>query len=294
MHIGVLLVLWLLFGCEQHPDLQAVAENTLVNKTAPVETHIPARRIVSLAPGLTELIYAVGAEQFLVATVEYSDYPAAAKKIPRVGDAFLVDMERLLALKPDLILAWTSGTAATTIEEMKSFGLKVESLDVKHINEVSELLIKIGEMTGLQLNAKQAAESFEKEVSVLRAQYQDRPEVSVFVEVNSRPLYTVNGQHVLSEVLDLCGGRNVLADLNQLAHIVNTEAVLKANPEVIISADGSQKQLQEEWRQWPQIKAVKNKHLYAVSPDTTTRATPRLLQGAKEVCQVLDRARVTL
>lgn len=115
--------------------------------------------------------------------------------------------------------------------------------------------------------------------------------MSVFVEVNSQPLYTVSGQHVLSEVLQVCGGRNVLAGLNQLAPIVSTEAVIQANPDVIISTEGTVRQLQQEWQGWSQLTAVKQNHLYVVSSDTTTRATPRLLQGTKEVCEALDRAR---
>jgi iron complex transport system substrate-binding protein len=287
-----ILVFCMLFGCKQHVSVQSSIVTLPSQESAAAEiATVPARRIVSLAPGLTELIYAVGAESFLVATVEYSDYPVAAKSIPRVGDAFRIDMERLLALKPDLVLAWTSGTPVTAIEQIKSLGMRVESLDVKHISEVSESLIKIGQMTGLQGNAKQVADTFEREMSALREQYQHRSPLSVFVEVNSRPLYTVNGQHVLSEVLNLCGGRNVFAELNQLAPIIGTESVLKANPDVILSVDGTLEELKQEWRQWPQLKAVKGQHLYAVSPDTATRATPRLLQGAKEVCQALDQAR---
>jgi iron complex transport system substrate-binding protein len=292
MRVWLLVIVMMLWGCGQHRSVQSSGATSHIQQNAVAEVAtVPARRIVSLAPGITELIYAVGAEPFLVATVEYSDYPAEAKKIPRVGDAFRIDMEKLLALKPDLVLAWGSGTAATTIEQIKSLGVRVESLDVKHISEVSESLIKIGQMTGLQRNGIQAADIFDREMSALRGLYQDRSPIDVFVEVNARPLYTVNGQHILSEVLTLCGGRNVFADLNQLAPIVGTEAVLKANPDVILSADDKLEQLQQDWQQWPQIKAVKKRHLYVVSPDTTTRATPRLLQGAKEVCQALDKAR---
>ncbi len=292
MRVWLLVIVMMLCGCGQHRSVQSSAATSHIQQNAVAEmATVPARRIVSLAPGITELIYAVGAEPFLVATVEYSDYPAEAKKIPRVGDAFRIDMEKLLALKPDLVLAWGSGTAATTIEQIKSLGVRVESLDVKHISEVSKSLIKIGQMTGLQRNGTQAADIFDREMSALRGLYQDRSPIDVFVEVNARPLYTVNGQHILSEVLTLCGGRNVFADLNQLAPIVGTEAVLKANPDVILSADDKLEQLQQDWQQWPQIKAVKKRHLYVVSPDTTTRATPRLLQGAKEVCQALDKAR---
>ena len=282
----------LLLGCEQRLSPESSGALKPADPADSVHGSVaPVQRIVSLAPGITELIYAVGAEQSLLATVEYADYPAAAKKIPRVGDAFRVDIEKLLALKPDLVLTWTSGTPSTTVEQIRALGLRVESMEVKHLSEVSDSLIRIGELTGMQVNARRAASEFESGISTLRLRYRDRMALSVFVEVNSQPLYTVSGQHVLSEVLQVCGGRNVLAGLNQLAPIVSTEAVLQVNPDVIISTEGTLRQLQQEWQAWSQLTAVKQEHLYVVSSDTTTRATPRLLQGTKEVCEALDRAR---
>ncbi|MGD9841526.1 MAG: cobalamin-binding protein [Steroidobacteraceae bacterium] len=251
----------------------------------------PARRIVSLTPGLTELIYAIGAEQWLLATVEYADYPDAAKHIPRVGDAFRVDMEKLLSLKPDLVLVWTSGTPATTVAQIKALGLRVESIEVRQIDEVGTSLLRLGELTGMQDNAWQAADAFTHSMQALKTQYQDRTPLDVFVEVSRQPLYTVNGQHVLSEVLTLCGGRNVFADLSQLAPVIGVEAVLQANPDAILSTEGTVQQVQSDWRKWSQLKAVQQQHIYVVSPDTTTRATPRLVQGVRDVCMALEQAR---
>lgn len=253
---------------------------------------VPARRIVSLTPGLTELIYAVGAERWLLATVEYADYPEAAKKIPRIGDAFRVDLEQLLALKPDLVLVWTSGTPATTVDQIKALGLRVESIEVQHLNEVGASLLRVGELTGMQTNAQAAAQAFEQGIQRLRTQYAGRSALRTFVEVSRQPLYTVNSNHVLSEALALCGGVNVFAELNQLAPSVAVEAVLNANPDVILSTEGTAEQVRQDWRVWPQISAVQQQRIYAVSPDTTTRATPRLLQGAAEICGALQQARI--
>ncbi len=266
-------------------------QDTLSPASGSEERAAPAQRIASLAPGLTELIYAVGAEHALLATVEYADYPAAAKQIPRVGDAFRVDMEKLLALKPDLVLVWTTGTPATTVEQIKTLGLRVESIEVQHLSDVGTALLRIGELTGRQAQAQQAAQAFAQGVQTLRDRYAQRAPLRVFVQVNREPLYTVNGRHVISEVLSLCGGHNVFADLNQLAPVVGVEAVLNANPDVILSTDGTLQQVRQDWRLWPHIKAVKQNHVYVVSPDTTTRATPRLLQGAAAVCSVLEQAR---
>jgi iron complex transport system substrate-binding protein len=311
MRAGWLVACLLLLGCGQKitpppavsPDgngskpsdsVSAGSESSPVSQReggATVFPAVPARRIVSLTPGLTELIYAVGAEQSLVATVEYADYPDAAKQISRIGDAFRVDMEKLLALKPDLVLVWTSGTPATTVEQIKSLGLRVESIEVQHLSEVEAALIRIGELTGHLAQAHQTAQAFAQGVQALRAQYAQRPSLRVFIEVNRQPLYTVNGRHVISEVLDLCGGRNVFADLNQLAPVVGVEAVLNTNPDVILSTDGTVQQVRQDWHVWSQVVAIKQSHIYVVSPDTTTRATPRLLQGAQAVCDALEQAR---
>ncbi len=310
MRAGWLLGCLLLLGCGEKNALtpalslqgeggkaQQADTNTDLSSRSPLPEEegrvrvLPAQRIVSLTPGLTELMYAVGAGQSLLATVEYADYPEAARQIPRIGDAFRVDMEKLLALKPDLVLAWTSGTPVTTVEQIRSLGLRVESIEVQHLSEVGAALVRIGELTGRQVQAQQAADNFSQGVQVLRTQYAQRPTLRVFVEVNRQPLYTVNGRHVISEMLGLCGGQNVFADLSQLAPVVGVEAVLAANPDVILSTDGSPQQVQEDWRAWPQVRAVKQNHIYVVSPDTTTRATPRLLQGAQAVCDALEQAR---
>lgn len=250
-----------------------------------------AQRIVTLTPGLAELIYAVGAEQALVGTVEYSDYPQAAKRIPRVGDAFRVDLEKLLSLKPDLVLAWTSGTPATTVKQIQTLGLRVESIDALHLSEIGASLRRVGELTAHQAQAQQAAQAFDQGINALRAEYAGYNMLRVFVEVERQPLYTVNGKQVLSEVLQLCGGINVFADLDQLAPTIGVEAVLSSNPDVILAMDGTVAQVEQDWQIWSQLNAVKNKHIYAVSPDTTTRATPRLLQGARDICQALQQAR---
>ncbi len=303
MRVRALMVVWLLLlaACDSKSNLdatlslQGAAVRSVGNDASALsETSdrvTPAHRIVSLTPGLTELIYAVGAESSLVGTVAYADYPEAAKQVPRIGDAFHVDMEALLALHPDLVLAWTSGTPTMTVEHIKALGLRVVSMDMQHLSDISATLLHIGELTGKQVQAQQAAQTFAAGVQALRTQYAGRQPLRVFIEVNRQPLYTVNGQHIISEALGLCGGINVFADLSQLAPVVGVESVLKLNPDVILSTDGDAQQLRQDWQAWRQLNAVKQQHIYAVSPDTTTRATPRLLQGAQEICQALQQAR---
>ena len=250
-----------------------------------------AHRIVALAPNLAELVYAAGAGEYLVGTVDYADYPEAAKSVPRVGDALHVDYERLLALKPDLILVWPSGTLPSVIEQVKALRLPIQEIDAQRIAEVGKAVRLIGVLAGTEPIAEQAAAKFEHDMQVLREKYFRQSRLSVFIEVNRQPLYTVNKQQIISEVVDLCGGDNVFADLNQLAPVIDVEAVLKVNPQVIVSTDGTTDVITQDWKAWPQLQAVHNNHVYSISPDAINRAAPRLVQGAEEVCRVLDGAR---
>lgn len=282
--IGACTLSLLCAGCTRPAEPNAAASSSSSNSSAP-------HRIVALAPSITELVYAAGAGQYLVAKGAYSNYPPEAAAVPEVGDAFRVDFERLLALKPDLVLVWPSGTPATVLEQIRKLGLRVEDVEVQRIHEVSAALLHIGEVVGTQAAAQQAAQQFDADMAALRQRYADRKPLRVFIEVNRKPLYTVGKQQIISEMVELCGGMNVFADIGTLAPEIGVEAVLKTNPQVILSTDATGVQLQQEWRDWPQLEAVKHGHLYVVSPDLVTRAGPRLVQGTAEVCRVLDEAR---
>ncbi|MES1195460.1 MAG: cobalamin-binding protein [Steroidobacter sp.] len=255
------------------------------------QTGQAAHRIVALAPNLAELVYAAGAGQYLVGTVDYADYPEAAKSVPHVGDALRVDMERLLALKPDLILIWPSGTPASVLEQVRSLGLPVQEIDAQRIDEVGQALRMIGKDAGTEAAAEQVATHFENAMNALREQYRHRARLSVFIQVNDQPLYTVNKNQIISEVVELCGGDNVFAGLNQLAPVIGIEAVIQNNPQVILSTDSHALDLASQWHSWPQLQAVREHHLYTVTPDNIARASPRLVKGTEEVCEALDRAR---
>ena len=248
-------------------------------------------RIVSLAPNLTELAYAAGAGGALVGTVEYSDYPAAAKALPRVGDAWRVDVERVLALRPDLVLAWSSGTPDETIERLRAMRLEVVPVATYRIDDVAEALRQVGRIAGTDAVAEAAARRYEAGMRELRASHAGVPRLSVFIEIDDEPLYTVNGQHVISEVVSLCGGDNVFADLPQLAPPVALEAVLARDPQVILSTDDTVDDPARLWRPWTRMRAVSAGTIYALNSDTVTRATPRLVEGARAVCAALDAAR---
>ena len=248
-------------------------------------------RIVSLAPNLTELAYAAGAGSTLVGTVEYSDYPDAARYLPRVGDAWRVDPERVLALRPDLVLAWASGTPADTVAKLESLGLRVVSVQTYRLADVATALRTIGRIAGTSATAEESAAVFDARVRQLRAGHAGAPLISVFIEIDDEPLYTVNGRHVISEIVELCGGRNVFAELPQLAPPVSLEAVLARDPQAILSTDDTITDPLALWRRWTHIAAVRDGTIYSMSSDTLTRATPRLADGAREVCAALDDAR---
>jgi len=252
----------------------------------------PAQRIVSLAPDLTELVYAAGAGAQMVGADTYSYYPAAAKKLPRIGDAFRVDLERLVALKPDLVLAWKGGTPLTVIERLRSLGLHVLVIGNGQLTDIAHNLELIGKLTGHQGEADVAAQKFLEGLEALRRQYAGDVPVRVFYEISSTPLYTVGGRQIISHMIELCGGRNIFSDLKELAASVSLENVLARDPQAIVtgSDEGVVERL-KEWQRWPQISAVRTDSLFTISSDLLARATPRILQGGKQLCEDLEETR---
>jgi iron complex transport system substrate-binding protein len=254
----------------------------------------PAQRIVSLAPHLTELAFTAGAGDRIVATVEYSNHPDAARNIPRIGDAFRVDLERLVALRPDAVLVWESGTPAPTVERIRALHLPVVSFRTQRLEHVATGLRALGRLAGTSETAERAASDYERRIQELRDLYRDRTPVRVFIEVDDRPLYTVNGQQIMSEIVELCGGRNVFADLNELAPAIGIEAVIAANPQAIISTDDTVPDAAAAWQRWRHIEAVRTGNVYTLHSDDIARATTRLTVAAESVCRTLDTARQRL
>lgn len=258
---------------------------------APARAAPASPRLLSLAPGLTEIVFAAGAGERLIGTVAYSDYPAAAQSVPRVGDAWRVDLERVVELHPDIVLAWPTGTPATTIAQLRRLGLDVVEVPTQHLADVPDALRQVGRLGRTEAQAELAAREFETRVARQRAKYAARPPLTVFIEIDDEPVYTVNGHHVISEIVELCGGRNVFATLPQLAPPISTEAVLAADPEVILNTDDTVADPGALWRRWPRLRAVRHGTIYSVSGDLVTRASPRLADGVDATCAVLDRAR---
>lgn len=250
----------------------------------------PAQRIVSLAPHLTEILFAVGAGSRVVGAVSYSDYPEAAKKLPRIGGYQQIDLEAVIGLKPDLIVAWQSGNNAGQVAQLKQFGFPVYISEPRRIADVASSMERIGVLTGV---GDQAARDFRSRYARLQAQYAGRSPVRTFYEVWNRPLMTVSNAHLIGDVMKLCGAENIFAALPTLTPTIGEEAVLMADPEVIVASgmDKARPEWLDEWRRWPKMKAVKAGHLYFVPPDILHRHSPRILDGAEQFCALVEKAR---
>jgi len=252
----------------------------------------PAQRIVALAPHLTELAYAAGAGKQLVGVVRFSDYPAAARDISQVGDAVYVDFERILALKPDLVLAWKSGNLPGDIRRLEQLGHPLFVTEPARLSDIPRLLRAIGALSGTGPLAGKAAVDFEREIRALRARYAKAPRVRVFYLIWHKPLLTVNGAHLISDVIALCGGENVFADLSQLTPAVSLEALIAAMPGAILggASTGGEKQFASQWRA-AAAPPLRDLPAHYINPDLIQRPTPRIVEGAKAVCSALEQVR---
>ncbi|MCH8929515.1 MAG: cobalamin-binding protein [Proteobacteria bacterium] len=248
-------------------------------------------RIVTLSPHLAELVFAAGAGDLLVGTVEYSDYPPQASSIARIGDAFRIDSEKLAALGPDLILAWPGGNPQSLIDGLRNDGYQVLELAATGLESVAIQLRRIGELTGHAERAGRAAELYLAKVDRLRVENLQKPPIRVFYQVAQRPLFTVGSKQVISEVISLCGGTNIFADMDSLAPVVSMEAVLLRNPQVILSARTGSANPLDIWLDYPAVAAVRLENLYLVDASLLARAGLRLADGAAQVCRLLDQAR---
>lgn len=248
-------------------------------------------RIVTLSPHLAELVFAAGAGDLLVGTVEYSDYPPQASSIVRIGDAFRIDSEKLAALGPDLILAWPGGNPQPLIDGLRNDGYEVLELAATGLESVAIQLRRIGELTGHADRAGRAADLYLAKIDRLRVENLQKPPIRVFYQVAGRPLFTIGGKQVISEVVSLCGGINIFADLDSLAPVVSMETVLLRNPQVILSARTGSANPLDIWLDYPAVAAVRLENLYLVDASLLARAGLRLADGAAQVCRLLDQAR---
>jgi iron complex transport system substrate-binding protein len=253
----------------------------------------PAKRIVSLAPHVTETLFAAGAGKQVVGVVEYSNFPPAARKVAGVGSYAQPDLEAIAALKPDLAIGWVSGNSLAHVRQLRALGIPVFMVDAQRIEDVAKDLQRYGRLAGTLAEAQVAADHFRQRMDALRARHAARPPVRAFYQIWKQPLMTVGGDQLISEVMQLCGGVNVFAALRALAPAVSVEAVIAADPEAIIASgmDAARPEWLNDWRRWPSLTAVRRDNLFFIPPDLIQRATPRLAEGAAQLCQHLETAR---
>jgi len=250
----------------------------------------PARRIVALAPHLAEIAFAAGAGSKLVGVSSFSRHPAEAARLPVVASSGRVDIERLIVLKPDLVLAWRSGNPPLQIARLERIGIPVFVTEVRVLADIPRIIREVGDLGGSGRLAEARASEFESEAGRLRERYTGRRGVPVFLEIWHRPMLTVSGAHLLSDAVRVCGGRNVFASARTLTPLVSREQILDARPEVIVTSGNGGEAL-PEWKGFEQVPAVRDRRVYSIDPDALTAQGPHVLEGVRALCQTLDRAR---
>ena len=254
----------------------------------------PAKRIISLAPHITESLFAAGAGNKIIGAVAYSDYPEAAKNIPRVGGYPSLDIEKIISLKPDLIIAWSSGNNRKQLDKLAALGFSVFISEPHVPLDIAKTIQRFGTLADTQTIASKSVEKFIHHYKNLEEKNSNKEKIKVFYQFWDKPIMTVNGKHLISKVINLCGGINVFSELHSLTPKISIEAVIASKTEVIIAGDKGERKLKwmADWKPWTQIPAVKKEQIYFIDPDLLNRVGPRILDGAEEVCTILDKARI--
>ncbi|WP_281444050.1 cobalamin-binding protein [Halomonas sp. M1] len=255
--------------------------------------HNAARRIATLSPGATELTYAAGAGDQVVAVVSYSDYPPEAKEVASVGSHTRIDLEALVGLAPDLVIGWVTGNPAEQLETLEALGMPVFYIEPRTVEDVAYTIERLARLAGTEPAGQRVAESFRTGMADLASRYGERAPVRTFYQVWDEPLMSVNNDHLIGQVVQLCGGVNVFGDQRRLVPRLDDEAVLAANPEAIIAGGMGEENRHwlTHWEQYSNLTAVAAESLYFVPPSLIQRPTPRLLEGAQILCDKLEQSR---
>lgn len=251
----------------------------------------PARRIISLAPHATELLFAAGAGPYVVGVSQYSDFPAQASRLPMVGGSNAFDIEKIVSLKPDLAVVWRSGNSAERVAKLRAVGITVFESEPRNFSDIASSIERLSRLSGTEQDGQSAADAFRKRLKKLERTYRHQPTVRVFYQIWSSPLMTLNGKHMVSEALRICGGENIFQALPSLAPTIGAEAVLQANPEAIIAASGGKNDGFALWRRFERLEAVRLGNLFIVDADWMNRAGPRILDGTELICSQLEQVR---
>lgn len=249
---------------------------------------IAPQRVITLSPHLAELVYALGSGDQLVGVIDHSDYPAQAKSIPRIGSATGLDMERILSLDPDLILAWDGGSRETDINKLKSLGLRVVSIKSESIHDIPLSIRVLGDLFSQQQKTDEIIQAFEKNVSQIKELYRGAVEKKVFIEISSKPLMSLTNRHSFSVGLELCGLKNIFSKINKAAIITDLESILNHKPDYVLLRSSVDKNELDNRKNFYQLSDSNQPQFIKFDEDTAFRQTPRLLNAVREVCAVVS------
>lgn len=271
----------------------SVAEITLSQANGePLILPGPVGRIITLAPNLAELVFAAGAGERLIAVVEYSNFPAQVTQIPRIGNAFRIDLERIIELEPDLVIGWKSGNPQTALQKLEQLGITVWQIEITRPDEIAGVVENISHAAGTQTVGQAIARQLRSKLADLKQKNAGKSPVNYFYQIAPRPLYTINGQHIISRSLAVCGGLNIFSDLPALAPQISRESVILANPQAMIAPEiAGEPPALGVWQSWPRLQAVQNKTMLYLPADEISQATPRLLDSIDSACKLLDEVR---
>jgi iron complex transport system substrate-binding protein len=280
---------------QEHPNKQS--KDSLIRVTDFTGEEItldkPAQRIVALAPHIVENVFTAGAGEQLIGVVAYSDFPRQAKLLPLVGGYAKTNLEKILELNPDLIIAWESGNSDASVARIKELGYPVYVDQPDSLTDLSKSIRDIGTLTGHVIQANKAMDEYLASIAETKALYESKPKVSTFYQVWNQPLRTITGKHIISDAIRLCGGTNIYANEPSVSPIINIESLLERDPQAIIASGMSEARPEwlDDWKKWPSLQSVKNNNLFFVNPNHIQRHTVRILLGIESICAQLDEAR---
>ncbi|TVP58967.1 MAG: cobalamin-binding protein [Halomonadaceae bacterium] len=253
----------------------------------------PAQRVLPLSPGATELAFSAGAGDQVIAGVSYSDYPPEARELPSVGSHTRLDMEKLMSMEPDLLIVWATGNPREQTDRLEELGLTLYFTEATNFEQIASNIERLSLLTGTHEAGHKEAKRFRDGIESIRQQYQDADPVPLFYQVWDEPLMTINQHHFIHEVVNLCRGDNVFADLSRRVPRIGKESVLEANPEAIVAGGMGEENRQwlEDWKGFSNLTAVQQGNLFFVPPSIIQRPTTRLLAGAENLCEHLETAR---
>jgi iron complex transport system substrate-binding protein len=252
----------------------------------------PAQRVITLGPHLTEQVFALGAGAQVVGVSRFSNFPPAAQSLPVVGDAVAIHHEQIATLKPDLILVWRTGFPERARAPLKALGVPVFESEIRSVDELARSLRTLGILLGHAEAGEAQARQLEQAWSRLQADYAGRKPVRVFYQLWHQPLMTVNREHLISQAIAACGGVNVFGELPALTPTVSWEAAVQRAPQVIAMAGAASDHPElGQWPRFPTVEAVREKRFALIDGDLIGRMGPRFVQGARRLCEAIDRAR---